>query len=117
MTSRRNSSIPSFADQKLDARRGAIFFLAEAGEDAADGLRQRQEFFFGNKRLEELGLLRHGAEAAADVDFESAFLFPFSMRVDGDAAHVVHVGQGRRPLALQPEKAILNFRPKPCASG
>ena len=56
-TSLRNSSMPSFCDDELEARLVAVFLLAEPGEDAADRAGQRQQFFFGKKFVEELGLM------------------------------------------------------------
>ena len=58
-----------------------FFFSPSLREDPRDGLRQRQNFFRRNKRVEQLGHVRHGAQAAADVHLEAAFLLAvFSSR-------------------------------------
>ena len=80
-------------DQELDARLRAILLLTEPRKDAGNGLSDRQQFFFRKKRIEELRIVRHRAEPAADIEFEAAFLLAVFDARDGDGAHVVHVDQ------------------------
>ena len=99
------NQFPEFLDsqilnQELDPRAAAIFLFAKPGENARDGLRQRQQFFRRDKRVEEFRLVRHGAEAAAHIHFEATLsLLRLSVRVRGDQAHVVHARPGRRHAA------------------
>ena len=73
-----------------------FFFSPSRAKHAGDGLRQRQQFFFGQEFFEELGLMRHRAEPAADVDLEAAPQLAVYLARDGDAAEVVHAAPARR---------------------
>ena len=53
--------------QELDAGAVAVFLFAQAGEDAGDGLGGGQQLALGQKGIKQLGLLRHGAQPAADI--------------------------------------------------
>lgn len=64
------------------------FFLASR-EDAGDGLGQRQQLFLGHEFVEEFGLVRDGAQPAADIDFKAAFGLTVDLPHLGDAAVVV----------------------------
>src|SRR5207249_1834015 len=75
-------------DDELEPGLLAVLLLAEAGEDAADRPRHRQQFFLGQELVEQLGLVRHGAEAAADVQLEPALLLAVDDALDGDPAEV-----------------------------
>ena len=68
--------MPSLVTRNLRRARVAVLLLAQPREDAADGLGERQQFFFGHELVEQLGLVRHGAEAAADVELEAALDLP-----------------------------------------
>ena len=74
-TSLRNSSMPRFAIKKLNPRPGAIALLTQTREHARDRLRCRQKLFFRQKFIEQLRLVRHRAETAADVKREAALYF------------------------------------------
>ena len=116
-TSRRNSSMPSFCTRNFSAGLVAVLLLAQPGEDAADGAGQRQQLFLGDELGEQLRLVRHGAEAAADVELEAADF----LAVDRPAWRRCRRGRGwltrAQASCSQPEKAILNLRPKSSCPG
>ena len=94
---------PQILNQELDARAAAILLFAQARENAGDRLRQRQQFFRRNKRVEQLRLIRDGAEPAADGHFKAALLLSvFDLR-DGDHAHVVHARESAGMLRAAAE--------------
>ena len=94
----------------------AVLLLAEAGEDAAHRLRDRQQLFLGQELVEQL------APGAAPRRARRR------RRARSRAGLAVHLARAAmaprswmfvRPQALcsQPEKAILNLRPKSWVSG
>ena len=97
---------PQILNQKLDSRAVAIFLFAEPREDAGDRLRQRQQFFRRNKRVEQLRLIRNGAESAADVHFKAALFFSVFGPRGGDHAHVVHARQAAGMLRAAAERRL-----------
>ena len=70
-----------------------------------------QQFLGGYELVEELGLVWHRAQAAADVELKAALFLAVDGLDHGDAAEVVHVGQaagfvlaaGEGDLELAPE--------------
>src|SRR5258708_30858427 len=59
-------------DDELEARARAVGALAEPREDAAHGLRDRQQLLLGQELVEDERVLRHGAETAAHDELEPA---------------------------------------------
>src|SRR5215470_15842475 len=98
-------------DQELDPRAGAIALLTETGKDARDGLRNRQQFFFGKKFFEQLRLIRDRAKAPTDVEFKTALLFPINNSGPGDGAHVVH-GNKTAGVLVAAGKSDFEFTPE-----
>ena len=80
--------------------------LAQAGEHAADGLRQRQQLLLGHELVEQLRLMRHRAEPAADVELEAALRLAVLIAGDRDAADVVEVGQAAGVVAAAGERDL-----------
>src|SRR5688572_22315746 len=79
--------------QKLDARPVAILLFAESGKYTRNGLRGRQQFFFRQETVKQLGLMWNCSQSTANVQLKAALL-DAALRVhflDCDHAHVVHV--------------------------
>ncbi len=98
-------------DQKFDPRPRAVALLAEPSEHARDRLQGRQQFFFGQKLIEQFRLVRHRAQTAADVEREAALLLAIDDSGLGDGAHVVHGHQAARVL-LATGKSDFHFAPE-----
>src|SRR5581483_1750989 len=98
---------PDLLDDKLQPGGVAVLLLAEAGEDAADGLGERQQLLLRDEIGHQLGLLRHGAKAAADIEGKAAL----TVLDLGDEPDIVDVCQraslfgaaGKRNLELAAE--------------
>src|SRR5690606_30716565 len=95
-------------EEELHARSRAVLLLAEAREDACDGLRERKHLVDWHEVREELRLLRHRAEPASDEDLEAAFLSPIHVAHRGDRADVVDRGE-RAGLLLAAGEGDLEF--------
>ena len=95
-------------DQELDARPGAVALFAQPGEYTRDRLHRRQQLFFRQKLIEELRLVRHRAQTAADVERKAALHFAVDDSCLSDGAHVVHGHQAARIL-LAAGKRDLHF--------
>ena len=78
-----------FVDEELEARGVAVLLLAEAGKDARHRLRDREQLLFREEGVEQLRLVGHRAEPAADIEGEAA------VAVDDlrDGPQVVHLRQ------------------------
>ncbi len=98
--------MPSFLTRNLKRARARFSLLAEAREHAAHRLRDRQELFLGQELVEELRVLRHRAEAAADVVLEAALRFAVDDARARDAADVVEVGQAARVVLAARERDL-----------
>src|SRR5690606_40249275 len=81
----------------------AVALLAEPRVDAGHRLRQGKHLLLGHELVEELGLVRHGAEAAADVNLETAPPLPVDLAGLRDEAHVVDVHEGAGVVAAARE--------------
>ena len=77
------------SDEKLQARPCAVLLLPEPGENAANGLGDRKELLLGEERIEQLRLIRNGAETAPDIELESAARAAFVGSGPGDEAEIV----------------------------
>ena len=93
-----------------------FFFSPSRAKTRPIARAQRQQFFFGTELRQQLRLVRHRAEAAADVELEAADF----LAVDHLAWRRCRRGRAWLTSAhascLQPENAILNLRPKSCVS-
>ena len=98
--------------EKFDSRGSAIFLFAQSREYARDSLSDRQQFFFGQKRIEQFRLLGHCAEPAADVKFEAALLLAILHARLCDDTHVVHVHERAR-LVFASREGDLELPAKP----
>ena len=104
---------PQLGNQELDACRGAVALLSEARVNPRDRLRDRQQFLgsqsakvAANSRAAfavHLGLMRHRAEAAADVQLEAALRFAVHLAGHRHGAQVVHAHQSARLVAAAGE--------------
>ena len=93
--------------QKFDPSAVAVLLLAEPRKDSGDGLRERQHLFRRNKGVEQFGLIGNGAEASADVHFETAALpFPSSFARGRDEAEIVQAGQAAGMLRASAERRL-----------
>ncbi len=81
--------VSEFIDQELHASAGSILFLAQAGKDAGDSLREGQHFISGDKLAVELCLLGNCSEPAANVHLETLDPSPVSFLYDGNGPNVV----------------------------
>ena len=98
-------------DQELDARRGPVALLAQARVYPRDRLRDRQQLVRCQEVGEQLGLMRHRAEPAADVQLEAAPGLAVHLAGHRHGAQVVHPHQpaglvaaaGEGDLELAPE--------------
>ena len=84
---------PQLGDQELEACPCAVLLFSQPCEDPAHRLGQRQDFFLGNEFIQQLRLVRHGPQAAADVEREAALQLAVPCLCLGNEAHVVHVRQ------------------------
>ena len=80
-TSRLNSSMPSLVTRNFRRAVLRFFFSPSRAKTRRDRLRDRQDLFFGTEFVEQLGLMRDGAQAAADVEFEAALRLAVVSRV------------------------------------
>ena len=80
-------------DEELQAGTGTIRLLSEAGENTADRLADGEQLLLTDKLVEQLCLVRNGAEAATYIEFEA----PPGLAIDGardtDGTDVVHVDE------------------------
>ena len=83
--------------------RSRCFFSPSRAKTREIACVSRQQFFLGKKLVEQLRVVRHGAQTAADIEFEAAPHFPVLDARDGDGAHVVHVHQAAGFLAAAGE--------------
>ena len=79
--------------QELEPGAVAVLLFAQAGKHAGDGLRQGQDLVFSDEGVEQLGVVGHGAQPAADVELEAALFLAVHPAGGGDVAQVVHVHQ------------------------
>ena len=56
-------------------------------------MRHRQEFFLRQEFVKELGLVWHGPETAAHIEFKTTPLLAVHNLFPGNGAHVVHAGK------------------------
>ena len=89
-------------DHELEAGARAVRLLAEAREHAAHRLRDRQQLFLGQELVEQLRVLRHRAEPAADVPARSRARLAVDLARARDGAEVVEVRQAARVVACSP---------------
>jgi hypothetical protein len=87
----------------------ALFLFAQARIDAAGGLGQGQHFLFGDEVAEKLGVVGHGAEAAAHHVFEAALDGAVGLGPGhGGEAEVMDVGEAAG-VVLAAGKGDLEF--------
>ncbi len=79
--------------QKFDAGTGAISLFTKPGEDAGDGLSDRQQFLCWDELVEQLCLVGHGPQAAPDIQLEASLLHAVDDAGRGDGAEIMHVRQ------------------------
>ena len=91
------------ADEELDARFVAVLLLTVLRVDPRDCLRHRQEFLGRQKLVEDLGLLRHGAESAAHHEPKALLFFAIHHALHGGVSNVVHCGQAAGMLRAAAE--------------
>ena len=60
----------------------------------------------GDERVEQLRLVGHGAQAAADVHLEAALLLAVFAALDGDQAQVVQIRQAAGVLRAAAERRL-----------
>ena len=86
----------------------AVFLFSEARKHPGNRLRQRQQLFCRHKRIEQLRLIGHSAQSAADVHFET-LLFPSGGGVGAlrrDQAEIVEAGESARMLGAAAERRL-----------
>jgi len=107
--------MPSFCTTNLSRPSGGFSFPPEPGNARLPEPADRSSSS-GTNASNSLAWCGTRAEPAAHVQLEPALLVALDHLLDGYAAKVV---DRNRPQAscLQPENAILNFRPKSCVSG
>ena len=88
-----------------------FFFSPRRAKTRAIACASGQQFLFGHEIGEQLGLLRHGAEAAADVDLEAALPLPVHLSQRRHRADIVHVRQ-RAGLFAAARKGDLELAPE-----
>ena len=80
-------------DQELHARTAAIALLAQTRKYATGGLRERQNLLFRHRGVEQLGIVGHGAQTAADHHLEAAARDAVALPGLGDEAQIMNIGQ------------------------
>src|SRR5580658_8696958 len=80
-----------FLDHELEARARTILPLTQAGKDSADGLGDGEQLLLGEKLVEQLRGLRHGAQPAPDHELEPSLDLAAHLPRARDGAHVVEV--------------------------
>ncbi len=103
-------------DEELDAGAIAVRLLSQAPEDPGDRLDGGQELFDRVVLVEQLRLVRRGAQPAADVEIEGALLDPVDRGGAGDGAEVVHHHQAAG-LAGAAREGGLELAPEVLAVG
>ena len=94
------------ADQELHACAAALLLLAVPRKDTSDGLGDRKHFLRRKEFIEELGLLRNGAEPAADDEPKAPPRFAVHDARDGGVTQVVHGGQPAGVLRAPAERGF-----------
>src|SRR5687768_13776507 len=82
---------PKLGHQELNACAIAVLLFAEPGKYSRNSLRGGQQFLLRKEGIKQLGLMRHSAEAATDIQFEAPFFDTVLCPFGGDDAHIVHI--------------------------
>ena len=93
-------------DQEFDPRAAAIFLLAAGGEHPGNGLRQRQQFIRGDKRVVQFRLVRNGAQPSAHVGFKPALFNAILDACHGDQSDVMHTRKTASVLRATAESRL-----------